>query len=139
MSPQQFIELGLNCLSIPADSGIKSARTTSASEVFAHAEKESRMYIAMNRLKVKKGAERDFEQVWLSRETHLENVPGFIVFYLLKGPEREDIAEKEACWWLTISCERTIQAPSNWFSSYKPGKPPSLRRSRLAGFTDRKH
>ena len=48
------------------------------------------MYIAMNRFKVKKGAERDFEQVWLSRETHLENVPGFIVFHLLKGPERED-------------------------------------------------
>jgi heme-degrading monooxygenase HmoA len=48
------------------------------------------MYIAMNRFKVKKGAERDFEQVWLSRKTHLENVPGFIVFHLLKGPERED-------------------------------------------------
>jgi heme-degrading monooxygenase HmoA len=43
--------------------------------LFAHAGKESRMYIAMNRFKVKKGAERDFEQVWLSRETHLENVP----------------------------------------------------------------
>ena len=25
-------------------------------------------------------------------------------------------------------------APSNWFSSYKPGKPPSPRRSRLGGF-----
>jgi len=38
------------------------------------------MFIAMNRFKVRKGAERDFEQVWLSRETHLENVPGFPVF-----------------------------------------------------------
>ena len=44
------------------------------------------MFIAMNRFKVRKGAERDFEQVWLSRETHLENVPGFIAFHLLKGP-----------------------------------------------------
>jgi heme-degrading monooxygenase HmoA len=48
------------------------------------------MFIAMNRFKVKKGAEADFEQVWLSRETHLEEVPGFIEFHLLKGPERED-------------------------------------------------
>ena len=47
------------------------------------------MFIAMNRFKVRKGAERDFEQVWLSRETHLENVPGFIAFHLLKGPERD--------------------------------------------------
>jgi hypothetical protein len=27
---------------------------------------------------------------------------------------RSPIAEKEACWWLTISCEKPIQAPSNW-------------------------
>jgi heme-degrading monooxygenase HmoA len=44
----------------------------------------------MNRFKVIKGAERDFEQVWLTREVHLDKVPGFVVFHLLKGPERED-------------------------------------------------
>jgi heme-degrading monooxygenase HmoA len=48
------------------------------------------MFIAMNRFKVIKGAEQDFEQVWLSRETHLNEVPGFIAFHLLKGPERDD-------------------------------------------------
>jgi heme-degrading monooxygenase HmoA len=48
------------------------------------------MFIAMNRFKVKKGSERDFEQVWLTRKTHLEDVPGFMVFHLLKGPERDD-------------------------------------------------
>jgi heme-degrading monooxygenase HmoA len=52
--------------------------------------KESCMFIAMNRFKVKKGSEHDFEQVWLDRETHLGEVPGFMVFHLLKGPERED-------------------------------------------------
>jgi len=52
--------------------------------------KESRMFIAMNRFKVKKGSEHDFEQVWLNRETHLGEVPGFMVFRLLKGAERED-------------------------------------------------
>jgi heme-degrading monooxygenase HmoA len=48
------------------------------------------MFIAMNRFKVRKGSEHDFEQVWLTRETHLETVPGFIAFHLLKGPERDD-------------------------------------------------
>ena len=48
------------------------------------------MFIAMNRFKVNKGYERDFEQVWLTRKTHLEDVPGFIQFHLLKGPERDD-------------------------------------------------
>lgn len=48
------------------------------------------MFIAMNRFKVLKGAEKDFEQVWLTRETHLEDVPGFVEFHLLKGPERDD-------------------------------------------------
>ena len=48
------------------------------------------MFIAMNRFKVRKGAEQDFEQVWLNRKTHLEDVPGFLQFHLLKGPERDD-------------------------------------------------
>jgi heme-degrading monooxygenase HmoA len=48
------------------------------------------MFIAMNRFKVIKSSEKDFEHVWLSRETHLDEVPGFIEFHLLKGPERED-------------------------------------------------
>ncbi len=48
------------------------------------------MFIAMNRFKVRKGLEHDFEQVWLTRETHLEQEPGFIAFHLLKGPEKDD-------------------------------------------------
>jgi len=48
------------------------------------------MFIAMNRFKVRKGAEADFEQVWLKRDSHLDGVPGFIAFHLLKGPERDD-------------------------------------------------
>ena len=48
------------------------------------------MYIAMNRFKVMKGAESAFEHVWLSRDTHLDRVPGFIEFHLLRGPERDD-------------------------------------------------
>jgi heme-degrading monooxygenase HmoA len=48
------------------------------------------MFIAMNRFKVRKGAEADFEQVWLNRDSHLNDVPGFLAFHLLKGPERDD-------------------------------------------------
>ena len=48
------------------------------------------MFIAMNCFKVRKGAEADFEQVWLTRDSHLDDVPGFIAFHLLKGPERDD-------------------------------------------------
>jgi len=48
------------------------------------------MFIAMNRFKVRKGAEHEFEQVWLTRDSHLKDVPGFVAFHLLKGPERDD-------------------------------------------------
>jgi heme-degrading monooxygenase HmoA len=48
------------------------------------------MFIAMNRFKVLKGSEKEFENVWLSRETYLNELPGFIEFHLLRGPERED-------------------------------------------------
>ena len=48
------------------------------------------MFIAMNRFQVLRGQESAFEAVWLSRETHLEAVPGFLGFSLLRGPERDD-------------------------------------------------
>ncbi|MBA4014010.1 MAG: antibiotic biosynthesis monooxygenase [Phenylobacterium sp.] len=48
------------------------------------------MFIAMNRFQVLRGQESAFESVWLSRETHLESVPGFLGFSLLRGPERDD-------------------------------------------------
>lgn len=48
------------------------------------------MYIAMNRFKVTHGSEAAFEELWTTRDTHLKDVPGFIEFHLLKGPERED-------------------------------------------------
>ena len=50
------------------------------------------MYIAMNRFKVLKGSEADFETVWKTRESHLSELPGFIEFSLLRGPVKEDYA-----------------------------------------------
>jgi heme-degrading monooxygenase HmoA len=48
------------------------------------------MYIAMNRFRVLPGKEPAFEEVWLSRDTHLGGVPGFVEFQLLRGPTTEE-------------------------------------------------
>jgi heme-degrading monooxygenase HmoA len=44
----------------------------------------------MNRFQVRKEREQDFERVWKERDTHLGQVPGFVEFHLLRGPEHED-------------------------------------------------
>ena len=41
------------------------------------------MYIAMNRFKIVPGREADFEKIWKERDTHLDNVPGFLEFHLV--------------------------------------------------------
>ena len=48
------------------------------------------MFIAMNRFKVLKGSEGAFEDVWRSRDRHLDELEGFVDFHLLKGPEGDD-------------------------------------------------
>lgn len=48
------------------------------------------MFIAMNRFQIVKGREADFEAVWQNRQTHLDEVPGFIDFALLRGPETDE-------------------------------------------------
>jgi heme-degrading monooxygenase HmoA len=48
------------------------------------------MFIAMNRFQVISGQEEAFENVWLSRDTYLDDVPGFLEFHLLRGPAEED-------------------------------------------------
>lgn len=48
------------------------------------------MYIAMNRFKIVKGLESEFEAVWAKRDTHLDSVPGFREFHLAKGPVYDD-------------------------------------------------
>ena len=44
-----------------------------------------KMYIAMNRFKIVIGSETAFEKIWKGRETHLNNVLGFLEFHLVKG------------------------------------------------------
>ncbi len=47
------------------------------------------MYIAMNRFKVQKGMETDFENIWKNRESKLDQMQGFRTFHLLRGPANE--------------------------------------------------
>ena len=51
----------------------------------------------MNRFKIVLGKEKAFEDVWETRETHLENVPGFKKFNLVKGEKKEDPGRAGAC------------------------------------------
>jgi heme-degrading monooxygenase HmoA len=48
------------------------------------------MYLTMNRFKVRKDATRDFEDLWMRRDSHLKAVPGFVSFHLMRGPEAVD-------------------------------------------------
>lgn len=48
------------------------------------------MFIAMNRFKIAAGREDEFIEVWKNRESHLDGVPGFQEFHLLRGPAGED-------------------------------------------------
>jgi heme-degrading monooxygenase HmoA len=50
----------------------------------------SKMFIAMNRFKVIKEEREAFEDLWVTRESHLDEVKGFRAFHLLRGPERDD-------------------------------------------------
>ena len=46
-------------------------------------------FIAMNRFKIAPNREKDFENIWKNRETHLNDVSGFIEFHLVKGKTEE--------------------------------------------------
>ena len=48
------------------------------------------MFVAMNRFQIADGRGPDFERMWRERESHLESVPGFVQFALLKGDEPGD-------------------------------------------------
>lgn len=67
------------------------------------------MFIAMNRFRVKKGSEKDFEAVWLNRDSHLSKEKGFIAFHLLRGPEHDDH---------TLYSSHTIWASENDFTAW---------------------
>lgn len=48
------------------------------------------MFVAANRFRVMPAHAEEFERAWLTRESHLHELPGFLAFHLLKGPREED-------------------------------------------------
>lgn len=48
------------------------------------------MYLTMNRFRIKPGQEDAFEAIWKSRDSQLPQVPGFVAFNLMRGPQKED-------------------------------------------------
>ncbi len=48
------------------------------------------MFIAMNRFRIVPGAEADFEEMWRTRDSELDQVPGFKTFKLLRGPSTDE-------------------------------------------------
>ncbi len=47
------------------------------------------MYLAMNRFTVPLENAAEFEELWLSRESRLNELDGFRAFHMLKGPEED--------------------------------------------------
>ena len=46
------------------------------------------MFIAMNRFKIWKGKEQEFEEIWRTRDTYLSDIKGFKQFNLIKSVEQ---------------------------------------------------
>ncbi len=44
-------------------------------------------YIVMNRFQVAEGRESEFEELWRTRESFLDEVDGFEIFHLLRGDD----------------------------------------------------
>ena len=44
----------------------------------------------MNRFKIVQGMELKFEKIWKERDSHLDKVPGFLNFNLIKGESNEN-------------------------------------------------
>lgn len=91
------------------------------------------MYLTMNRFRIKPGAEETFEAIWASRETHLPEVPGFLAFHLMKGPEKEGYRlyashtawESEAAFraWTTSEAFRAAHAGARGHAEIYAGPP----------------
>ncbi len=69
----------------------------------------ARVFIAMNRFRIARGRESDFETLWRARESHLDGVPGFREFRLLRGP-----ADEEA----TLYASHTVWASRDAFEAW---------------------
>jgi heme-degrading monooxygenase HmoA len=54
------------------------------------------MYIAMNHFRIAAGRGGEFEARWRDRTSHLDDVPGFVQFHLVRGADHEDGSHRYA-------------------------------------------
>lgn len=97
------------------------------------------MFIAMNRFKVIKGAEDDFETIWRTRKSHLSELKGFVEFSLLKGPEREDhtLYSSHTVWETKADFEvwtQSEQFRKSHARAGQPNKPTMMGHPEFEGF-----
>jgi heme-degrading monooxygenase HmoA len=61
--------------------------TSSPGEGARKLQEQPNMYLAMNRFTVPLENAAAFEDLWLSRDSRLQEMDGFVAFHMLKGPE----------------------------------------------------
>jgi heme-degrading monooxygenase HmoA len=71
------------------------------------------MFIAMNRFQVNRGKESVFEEMWSSRQSYLDQVPGFVAFALLKNW----LADDGTVEYISHSTWRSREDFENWTNS----------------------
>jgi len=86
---------GLFALSVPpAESGVPATRSPAAAAADADPSKRlpREAFVASNRFGIRHGHEKDFEDMWASRDSSLADLPGFVNFLLLRrrGPSNDD-------------------------------------------------
>lgn len=97
------------------------------------------MYLAMNRFTVPLENAAEFEELWLTRESKLQDMDGFVSFHMLKGPEDDGkiLYASHTTWqseahfraWTTSAEFRTAHARAGQSRKLHEGTP------RFEGFT----
>ncbi|MEC9248931.1 MAG: antibiotic biosynthesis monooxygenase [Pseudomonadota bacterium] len=72
------------------------------------------MFIAMNRFKVLVGREKEFEDVWRTRDSFLGDVPGFLGFHLLRAATGDEhtLYSSHSTWEDQVSFENWTRSES---------------------------
>jgi len=96
------------------------------------------MFIAMNRFRIARGREEVFEELWRKRESHLDGVPGFREFHLLKGPS-DDAATLYASHsvWESAAAFEAWTKSENFVKAHAQARAPQgtyLEHPRFEGF-----
>ncbi|PWE32340.1 antibiotic biosynthesis monooxygenase [Maritimibacter sp. 55A14] len=82
------------------------------------------MFLTMNRFKVKSGREAEFETVWKTRDSHLQDVPGFVSFHLMKGePQADHTLYASHTFWTTRAAFEAWTRSEAFRAAHKDAKP----------------